>query len=255
MPIVSKGYRRVAAMAVISLVVGSMASAKSLSTQLYEAARDGDAGSVQALLDQGANPNSRHGWKYVPLLIFQGGKTSLCAAAENGHADVIRLLVKKGADVRKRCGRGFGDAIPLIFGGYDPGLSPLQLAVQDDQVDAAKALLEGSPDAAIEAVEHPGRGWLHVLVVPVPAAEGGRVVDSVDLSASPLAPIARVILESIGANPDADQQDRDAIVSALRNENTNAVKWAAAKSWGDHKPAAGVGVASKDSDLDEQIHH
>src|SRR6185369_6122012 len=59
-----------------------------LNDQLYEAVRKGDAASVTALLDKGAEVNAR----------FRYGTTALFKAAERGHAEVVKILLARGAD-------------------------------------------------------------------------------------------------------------------------------------------------------------
>ena len=62
----------------------------SLNDQLWEAARQGDAAAVGALLDKGADVNAR----------FRYGTTALFKAAERGHTEVVKLLLERGADVK-----------------------------------------------------------------------------------------------------------------------------------------------------------
>ncbi len=57
---------------------------------LMLAARSGSVEAVRALLDRGANPNAREDAR---------GTTALMQAADQGHADVIEILVEHGADV------------------------------------------------------------------------------------------------------------------------------------------------------------
>ena len=57
---------------------------------LMLAARSGSVEAVQVLLDRGAEPNAKE---------TQRGTTALMQAADQGHADVIALLVQHGADV------------------------------------------------------------------------------------------------------------------------------------------------------------
>jgi cytohesin len=57
---------------------------------LMLAARSGNVAAVRALLDRGAEPNARED---------QRGTTALMQAADQGHADVIAVLIEHGADV------------------------------------------------------------------------------------------------------------------------------------------------------------
>jgi outer membrane protein assembly factor BamB len=100
---------------------------------LRAAAAAGKLAEVQALLDSGVpvDAPARH------------GNTALLFAAEQGHLDVARLLVERGADVNAR---------ERFFGG-----TPLAAAVQGKHAAVALFLLErGATDAALaldEAVE------------------------------------------------------------------------------------------------------
>lgn len=63
---------------------------------LHRAARDNALGSVEVLLKNGAEVDSR----------TRNGWTALLLAAENGHDDVIRMLIQYHADPDARTGRG-----------------------------------------------------------------------------------------------------------------------------------------------------
>jgi len=59
-----------------------------LNEQLWEAVRKGDAASVTALLDKGADVNAK----------YRYGTTALFKAAERGHTEVVKILLARGAD-------------------------------------------------------------------------------------------------------------------------------------------------------------
>ncbi len=61
-----------------------------LNKKLVAAASDGDLGSVQVLLQHGANVNSQ---------LFDTGTTPLIAAARNGHVNVAWALLAAGANI------------------------------------------------------------------------------------------------------------------------------------------------------------
>src|SRR5678816_303017 len=63
-------------------------SKQELNDQLFEAVRKGDAATVTALLDKGADVNAK----------FRYGQTALFKAAEKGHANVAKVLLDRGAD-------------------------------------------------------------------------------------------------------------------------------------------------------------
>jgi outer membrane protein assembly factor BamB len=97
---------------------------------LFAAARSGDVAAVRARLDSGASPNAAN----------RHGTTVLMMAADRGHADVVRLLVERGADVNAR-DRFFGS-------------SPLELALSGRHTELALWLLARGAtdvDALLEA--------------------------------------------------------------------------------------------------------
>ena len=67
------------------------------------AARSGSAAAVEALLARGAAVDARESLR---------AQTALMWAAAEGHDDVIRALVGKGADLAARSKNGF---TPLLF--------------------------------------------------------------------------------------------------------------------------------------------
>ena len=65
------------------------ASQQELDDQLQTAARAGDAETVQALLDQGADPDSRN----------SGGFTAVTRAAAADSIETVKVLADAGADI------------------------------------------------------------------------------------------------------------------------------------------------------------
>ena len=63
-------------------------SKQELNDQMWEAVRQGDAATVKALLDKGADVNAR----------FRYGTTALFKAAEKGNTEIVKLLLDHGAD-------------------------------------------------------------------------------------------------------------------------------------------------------------
>ena len=63
-------------------------SKEEFSRQLVDAAGTGDRLMVQALLEQGADANTR----------LKDGLTPLMAAATSGHTEIVRKLLDAGAD-------------------------------------------------------------------------------------------------------------------------------------------------------------
>jgi hypothetical protein len=64
-------------------------SKQELNEQMWEAVRRGDAATVTALLDKGADVNAK----------FRYGATALFKAAERGNPEVVKILLTRGADV------------------------------------------------------------------------------------------------------------------------------------------------------------
>src|SRR5262249_25095779 len=86
--------------------------------RLFEDIRHGDVVSVQRLLNMGANPNAREIVLTKPSLSEHSkgneeklGDTALMVAAHEGHLNIVKLLLHRGADVN---GRGMNGFTPLI---------------------------------------------------------------------------------------------------------------------------------------------
>ncbi len=135
------------------LIVGLAPVTASAQSGLIEAARAGDVVTVRALVGQGSDVNATRG----------DGLTALHGAAERGNADVVRLLLERGArvDAATRIGaytplhlaarRGDAQVVRLLLGaGANPnavttnsGVTPLHLAAASlGGKDAVSALLE-----------------------------------------------------------------------------------------------------------------
>lgn len=68
-----------------------------LNEPLATAASEGDIREVKFLLKLGASPNAEG---------VDGMTNALISASQNGHAEVVRLLLEKGADVRRHDDQG-----------------------------------------------------------------------------------------------------------------------------------------------------
>lgn len=108
------------------------------SLALLEAADSGDLGRVQALLDEGANPNTKRKGKLRSARWscaindwtdqqFEYGASTLLLAARGGHVEIARLLLDRGAKVDGRenvhgltalmeaAGRGHEEIVALLI--------------------------------------------------------------------------------------------------------------------------------------------
>lgn len=94
-------------------------------SELHIAAKTGDIDSINRLLADGAEPNSRD----------ERGITPLCWAAAVGQQDAVRLLIKKGAD---KDGRN------------EDGVTPLIAAAFFGRAESARELLDSGADASAQ---------------------------------------------------------------------------------------------------------
>jgi uncharacterized protein len=74
-------------------------------SKLTKAAYKGDSAEVEQLLKNGSDPDER-----------QMGITALMTACNRGHADVVRLLVEKGADVNAKDWEGWSPLMAAVAG-------------------------------------------------------------------------------------------------------------------------------------------
>jgi len=121
---------------------------QALNDQLFEAARKGDAATVTALLDKGADVNAK----------FRYGQTALFKAAERGHANVVKVLLDRGADTSVKdtfygatartwaIDNGHTEVIRLLFEKDPSGVEEVLMAgVRSSNAELVKvALAKGS---------------------------------------------------------------------------------------------------------------
>lgn len=86
---------------------------------IYIASEDGDTAKVQTLMAWGANPKDQVEFGYP-----------LTAAVENGHADVVCILLAHGADPNARMDNDSSLQTP----------SPIQIAIKEHRPDIVKML-------------------------------------------------------------------------------------------------------------------
>jgi len=104
-------------------------------TVLMSAARTGDAESVKLLLDADANANAQEEWR---------GQTALMWAAAEGHPEVIRELVARGADVSTRSKVVYVPAEAQFRQSEEQqgGFTALLFAAREGKIESVKALLK-----------------------------------------------------------------------------------------------------------------
>jgi outer membrane protein assembly factor BamB len=99
------------------------------SDELWEAAKKGDAATVQALLDKGVDVNAKTDY----------GGTALHFASDKGHLEVVKTLIKHKADVNAK-----DDFYKF---------RPLDWAVMSRHADVVKALIDAGADGATQAFQ------------------------------------------------------------------------------------------------------
>jgi ankyrin len=125
-------------------------------TPLMTAARSGDSQSVELLLGYGANVNA---------VEFERGQTALMWAVAQRHADVARLLLENGADLRARTQVWY--QLENTAGNTNPsgnyrmahgGSTPLLFAARNGDVETARVLIGAGAD--IQGTEASGASAL-----------------------------------------------------------------------------------------------
>jgi len=136
-----------------SLLVIGQNPKQELNDQFWEAVRKGDAASVTALLDKGADVNAK----------FRYGTTALFKAAERGNLEIVKILLSRGADV----------TVKDTF--Y--GATAITWSLQNDHLDVTKELLEKQPDS-VDDVLMTGVGDGKPELVKMALAKGGLKKES-----------------------------------------------------------------------------
>lgn len=132
-----------------------------LESVLLDAAASGQTDFVKALLDSGANIESKN----------KMGATALIFASVKGHSQVVKLLLDREADVN----------IKTVT-----GITPLMAAATAGNADATKLLLEKGAD--VSAKDQQGRTALN-LAEATGDTQVYALLKSVDKSSSP-APVS-----------------------------------------------------------------
>jgi ankyrin repeat protein len=151
----------IAAIVVALLTMSESVEDKVSASELREAIGAGDIETVSKLLERGVDLNATLEYG-PPALVLQEQMTPLLWAADCGHADIVKLLLEKGADPNTRDYRGrtalfkAGKNVPmakmLLARGADPnvrdqdGATPLWWAAHDKAVAIVNALLDHGAD-------------------------------------------------------------------------------------------------------------
>lgn len=174
------------------VIIPTAASAQNtkqeLNDQLWEAARNGNASAVTALLDKGAEVNAK----------FRYGATALFKAAERGHVEVVKVLLARGADASVE--DTFYHATAMTW------------ALDKKHVEVVRALLEKDPKG-VDDVLMTGVREGNVALIEVALARGGAKPET--LSAA----LAAVSGETLSAAQLAENgvQKKAAIIEMLKN--------------------------------------
>jgi ankyrin repeat protein len=106
--------------------------------------RTGNVAAVEVLVSHGANANAAETTR---------GQTALMWAAAEGHAGVVKALLKAGADLNAKSRAPANAAMTNGMSTYRRGVAridvftPFMFAVRGGRIDAAKVLIEAGADA------------------------------------------------------------------------------------------------------------
>ncbi|HEY0099464.1 MAG TPA: ankyrin repeat domain-containing protein [Pyrinomonadaceae bacterium] len=157
-----------------------VAFAQDQSDQLFNAARNGDAATVKALLDRGVDVNTK----------FRYGATALSYASDKGHLEVVKLLLERKADVNVK--DTFYGATPIIW------------AAQKGHAKIVEALLDAGAEGKDDALGIGASGG-HLELVRTVLAKGGLKAETLSesLVAAERGKYAEIVaaLKQAGAQP------------------------------------------------------
>ena len=128
-----------------------------LGTPLHIAAKRGDRGLVQYILEKGAEINAQD----------TSASTALCEASEKGHLNVVQFLLDRGAcpdtgyvtPMHRAADNGHTEVLQLLINSWAnvnvqiprSGFTPLHVAAIEGHKDAVKLLLESGADHSMTA--------------------------------------------------------------------------------------------------------
>lgn len=115
---------------------------QALNDQMWEAVRRGDVAAVTSLLDKGADVNAK----------FRYGATALFKAAERGNADIVKLLIARGADATVR--DTFYSATAMTWAlGDNLNVEVVRALLEKDPTSVEDVLMEGVNDGNMTLLE------------------------------------------------------------------------------------------------------
>lgn len=121
----------------------------SAAERLFEAAKSGDVAAATAAIADGADANARTRY----------GATALAFAAERGHVEMVRFLLKEGAD-------------PNVVDDFYKS-SPIVWAMMNDRPEVVIALIEGGADQVDDVIRQASAGGNREVVAA--ALKSGKV--------------------------------------------------------------------------------
>lgn len=223
---------------VYSVILGLTASAVWAGTpeDLWQAARDGDVKRVEALLEAGVPVDAKTEYDC----------TALYFAANSNHADVVRLLLEKGADVNVR--------------DNSYGFTAVGMAAWLGHAEAVAALIDGGADVGdVTGSLFAATSNKHADVVEVGLAklelEQAQLDSLLAMALRSQADAIAVLLKKAGAKPPeaAPQAEAAPAAEAAASSEQQApafdaaldkpVKVAAARPWPEFRGAGRSGIA------------
>ena len=162
---------------------------------IQSAARKGDLEEVRSQLASGTNVNSK---------TFRMGLTALHGAAGNGHIEIVKLLLEKGADpnitqenscppLAYAAHGGHADIMEILIAhGADPQQrTVMELAARGGHIEAVEVLLEHGTDINVKGTDgytalNTAVGHRHVELVKFLLSRGADVNATASYGRTPL---------------------------------------------------------------------